>query len=127
MLAESSYANGADITYTYDSLDRVKTKTTESWIQTYTYDKNSCISRIESKKVNDTMERIIDFEYDGIGRLINSVERDENGNVLRYTYNKYNNKNQIIQNRITGHQKRIISPEQRGEVFDAVPRALKYS
>lgn len=89
-----TYGNGSKISYTYDSLNRLKTRTGYGWTESYTYDRNGNIARLEAR-YGATTRRVIDYEYDSIGRLISSVETDENGEITRYVKNQYDTKNRL--------------------------------
>ena len=91
-LSRSTYGNGQYVSYTYDDLDRVKTKQhsgiTGSF--SYTYDQQGNLARVKDT-VNNTLTG---FFYDLAGRLSEIRQTDANETQerinLEYTYDEYN-------------------------------------
>ena len=89
-----TYGNGAQVNYTYDIYNRVRSKTAGGWTETYDYDASGNISHLHAVKTDGT-ERNITYEYDSIGRLMWSVETDENQHITRSVENEYDSKNRL--------------------------------
>ncbi len=96
-LASVEYGNGEYIEYTYDELDRLRTIVDSNWTQSYTYDGNGNVTRIDAVSFDETEKRTIRYEYDSIGRLVYSLETDGDGQTLRFVKNQYDNKNRLTE------------------------------
>lgn len=99
-VAKETYATGKSIQYTYDTLNRLKTKITSEFTVTYTYG-----SKGELVCVSDNSGTTLkEYIYDSLGRLITDLETYNdfyssyylarnfsymNGNVAKITYSSH--------------------------------------
>ncbi len=98
-LTQTTYANGAAVTYSYDLLDRLVEK---SYHETgkpdltirYTYNAESQLARLRYEEDGETVGSYA-FEYDSLGRLIRSTAMDENGSVTQRTEHLYDAFNRL--------------------------------
>ena len=98
-LTQTTYANGAAVTYSYDLLDRLVEK---SYHETgkpdltirYTYNAESQLARLRYEEDGETVGSYA-FEYDSLGRLIRSTAMDENGSVTKRTEHLYDAFNRL--------------------------------
>ena len=90
-LQSMAYGNGAEVSYTYDNLDRV---TNEVWSsgQKYQYVYNS--EGNLAKKLDSTNDKAVNYEYDSLGRLIYSYQTKD-GSVIQETEHIYDTENRI--------------------------------
>ncbi|MBR4308271.1 MAG: hypothetical protein IKT58_01615, partial [Oscillospiraceae bacterium] len=93
-LVAQSYGNGHEITFEYDILDRLVKESyndTEEYI-TYSYTAEGNVGKISHFEGNGTLIRDYIFEYDSLGRLIRSKEKNSDGTVLQteHLYDVYN-------------------------------------
>ena len=84
-LATMTYGNGDSVSYTYDEFDRlIKTvyNDTGKYVE-YAYNAEGALAEMYYKNSSDTVISAYAFEYDSLGRLIRSAERDSSGLVQR--------------------------------------------
>ena len=94
-LKSMTYGNGAVVSYTYDMFDRIKTEThkdlndsnvlEELYTNTYYYNGDGSLGRVE-KTVDNAVESIIYYTYDGIGRVLEVCEYEGDTLLNRQSY-----------------------------------------
>ena len=90
-LRSMTYGNGATVSYTYDSLDRV---TEEKWGDTLKYQYFYNAEGDLAKKLDVTTGKAVNYEYDSLGRLIHSYQTD-NDVVQQRTEHLYDTENRL--------------------------------
>ena len=94
LLQKLTYGNGDELSYTYDILDRVKTKQYDNGqLLTYTYSGDGQLARV--KENGGSAVRFYYYNYDSIGRLISSRMQRGYTTVLQ-TGAEYNADNQLV-------------------------------
>ena len=91
-LRSMTYGNGATVSYTYDSLDRV---TEEKWGDTLKYQYFYNAEGDLAKKLDVTTGKAVNYEYDSLGRLIHSYQTD-NGTIQQHTEHLYDTENRLV-------------------------------
>ena len=99
-ILRQTYGNDASVSYTYDSLGRVKTETYRdnendesiTHTRTYTYTGDGQLYSVQETQGNVTTTYL--YTYDTLGRLIGSEEKTGSTSILR-THQTYNEKNQL--------------------------------
>jgi len=92
MLERRTYENNHNVTYTYDNLGRVQTVTHRNTVNgaiqavfTYTYTGDGQVHSIHDSSTN----RITEFNYDSLGRLVSFAERNQNGSIRQTGHHRY--------------------------------------
>lgn len=120
LLAKAVYGNGWEISYTYDSLDRVTAVTAKKDSNSYTlcsyiYDKQGHLARILD---GQDSKQSCTYGYDLTDRLCEAVY--DNGNAFRYTYDA--NDCLVKEELITADGTRTVS-----RTYDADSRETKFA
>ena len=92
-LTKQTYGNGAEVSFTYDTLGRKKTATyADGKILSYVYNGEGRVHSLMETNGSNVVQYL--YTYDSIGRLIHS-ERKENGNSVLRTSQNYNANNEL--------------------------------
>ena len=90
-------APGGSISYTYDPFGRIASETADGRVKTYTYDACSNVTGFSLSKDGVT-EKSIAYEYDSMNRLTKLTEGDK---IFTYTYDAVGNLTQKTAGNIT--------------------------
>lgn len=93
LLQTQTYANGDSVSFTYDKLGRTKTATySDGLVLTYVYNGEGNLHSLAETKDGTSVTYL--YNYDSIGRLINSEKQDGTAATL-HTHQVYNAYNQL--------------------------------
>ena len=131
-LTEQTYGNGNKITYEYDELDRLIKKTyndTEESVS-YAYTAEGNVGRITHNTGSGQLIREYTLEYDSLGRLIRSYEKDAAGTIqqtehLYDTYNRLTKQRWNIGGRAFREEYSYNDPLQEGGSGDGSLKSLR--
>lgn len=93
LMTEMSYGNGASVSYEYDELERVSEiyyNGSSDAAVSYTYSNNGSVSKIEDHAAN----RVNDYNYDSLGRLITMTEKS-GSNAVQFYAASYDSANRV--------------------------------
>ena len=93
LMTEMSYGNGASVSYEYDELERVSEiyyNGSSDAAVSYTYSNNGSVSKIEDHAAN----RVNDYNYDSLGRLITMTEKSGT-NAVQFYAASYDSANRV--------------------------------
>ena len=94
LLQKQTYGNGHELSYTYDTLGRMKTSTWNNGrTLTYAYTGDGQVYSITESGVTNPAKYL--YHYDSIGRLVSSEKR-VNGSLVLRTHQQYNEHNQLV-------------------------------
>ena len=93
LLQKQTYGNGDSVSFDYDDLGRTKTATySDGLVLTYVYNGEGNLHSLTETKGGNSVTYL--YNYDSIGRLINSEKRDGTTSQL-HTHQVYNAYNQL--------------------------------
>ena len=93
LLQKQTYGNGDSVSFDYDDLGRTKTATySDGLVLTYVYNGEGNLHSLTEAKGGNSVTYL--YNYDSIGRLINSEKRDGTTSQL-HTHQVYNAYNQL--------------------------------